>query len=99
MRWRNPTSDADAGHLIALRMTTSGTMSFQTRTQARRHGVAFALFLAMCRGTSVDRSFKMLLTRRHFLTRAAAAGGASLLYEAMTGLGVLAAPAQTPLKW
>ena len=37
----------------------------------------------------------MVLTRRHFLTRAAAAGGASLLYEAMTGLGLLAAPTQT----
>jgi monoamine oxidase len=37
----------------------------------------------------------MPLTRRHFLSRAAAAGGASLLYEAMTGLGLLAAPAQT----
>jgi len=37
----------------------------------------------------------MVLTRRHFLTRAAAAGGASLLYEAMTGLGLLATPTQT----
>ena len=37
----------------------------------------------------------MVLTRRHFLTRAAATGGASLLYEAMTGLGLLAAPTQT----
>jgi monoamine oxidase len=37
----------------------------------------------------------MVLTRRRFLTRAAAAGGASLMYEAMTGLGLLAAPAQT----
>jgi len=49
----------------------------------------------MCRGTSVDCSFKMVLTRRRFLVRAAAAGGASLLYEAMTGLGLLAAPSQT----
>jgi monoamine oxidase len=40
----------------------------------------------------------MVLTRRHFLTRAAAAGGASLLYEAMTGLGLLAAPAQTKFE-
>jgi monoamine oxidase len=38
----------------------------------------------------------MDLTRRRFLTRVAAAGGASLMYEAMTGLGLLAAPAQTP---
>jgi monoamine oxidase len=38
------------------------------------------------------------LTRRHFLTRLAAAGGASLAYEAMTGLGLLAAPAQTPFE-
>jgi hypothetical protein len=38
----------------------------------------------------------MLLTRRQFLTRAAAAGGASLVYEAMTGLGLLAAPTQAP---
>ena len=37
----------------------------------------------------------MALTRRHFLTRVAAAGGASLAYEAMTGLGLLAAPTQT----
>lgn len=36
------------------------------------------------------------LTRRHFLTRVAAAGGASLVYEAMTGLGLLAAPTQAP---
>src|SRR5919109_3316779 len=35
------------------------------------------------------------LTRRHFLLRVAAAGGASLVYEAMTGLGLLAAPTQT----
>jgi monoamine oxidase len=36
------------------------------------------------------------LTRRHFLTRVAAAGGGSLVYEAMTGLGLLAAPTQAP---
>jgi monoamine oxidase len=36
----------------------------------------------------------MSLTRRHFLTRVAATGGVSLAYEAMTGLGLLAAPAQ-----
>ena len=36
----------------------------------------------------------MRLTRRQFLTRAAAAGSVSLAYEAMTGLGLLAAPAQ-----
>jgi monoamine oxidase len=34
-------------------------------------------------------------TRRRFLKRVAAAGGASLLYEAMAGLGLLAAPTQT----
>src|SRR5687768_9662692 len=38
----------------------------------------------------------MALTRRHFLVRIAAAGGVSLAYEAMTGLGLLAAPTQTP---
>src|SRR4030095_15593863 len=38
---------------------------------------------------------RMILTRRRFLTRVGAAGGASLVYEAMTGLGLLAAPAQT----
>ena len=38
----------------------------------------------------------MALTRRQFLTHAGAVGGASLMYEAMTGLGLLAAPAQTP---
>jgi monoamine oxidase len=36
----------------------------------------------------------MDLTRRGFLTRIAAAGGAPLAYEAMTGLGLLAAPAR-----
>jgi monoamine oxidase len=34
------------------------------------------------------------LTRRRFLTRVGAAGGASLVYETMTGLGLLAGPAQ-----
>jgi monoamine oxidase len=38
----------------------------------------------------------MSLTRRHFLTRVAAAGSVSLAYEAMTGLGLLAAPQQAP---
>jgi monoamine oxidase len=37
----------------------------------------------------------MSLTRRRFLKRLGAVGGASLAYEAMTGLGLLAAPAQT----
>jgi monoamine oxidase len=37
----------------------------------------------------------MALTRRRFLTRVAAAGGASLVYESMTALGLLAAPSQT----
>ena len=36
----------------------------------------------------------MGLTRRRFLTQVAAAGSVSLAYEAMTGLGLLAAPAQ-----
>src|SRR5688572_18809461 len=36
----------------------------------------------------------MSLTRRRFLTQLAAAGSVSLAYEAMTGLGLLAAPAQ-----
>ena len=40
----------------------------------------------------------MVLTRRRFLTRVAAAGGASLVYEAMTGLGLLAAPRQAPFQ-
>ena len=34
-----------------------------------------------------------MLTRRNFIERAALAGGASLAYETMTGLGLLAAPA------
>ena len=38
----------------------------------------------------------MVLTRRDFLRRAAAVGGASLVYEGMTGLGLLAVPTQTP---
>lgn len=37
---------------------------------------------------------RTVLTRRHFLRRVAAAGGAPFLYEAMTGLGLLAAPSQ-----
>jgi len=36
----------------------------------------------------------MAVTRRRFLIRVAAAGGASLTYEAMTALGLLAAPSQ-----
>ena len=36
----------------------------------------------------------MVFTRRQFLTRAAAVGGASLVYEGMTGLGLLAMPTQ-----
>lgn len=40
----------------------------------------------------------MPLTRREFLTRIAAAGGGSLAYEAMTGLGLLAAPSQAPFN-
>ena len=40
----------------------------------------------------------MDLTRRRFLTRVAAAGGASLAYEAMTGLGLIAAPSQAPFS-
>jgi monoamine oxidase len=37
-----------------------------------------------------------MITRRRFLTRVAAVGGASLTYEAMTALGLLAAPSQAP---
>ncbi|MCA1586139.1 MAG: flavin monoamine oxidase family protein [Acidobacteria bacterium] len=37
-----------------------------------------------------------MLTRRHFIERIAAIGGASLAYEAMTGLGMLEAATQTP---
>ena len=40
----------------------------------------------------------MDLTRRQFLARVAAAGGASLAYEAMSGLGLLAAPAQSAFR-
>jgi monoamine oxidase len=36
----------------------------------------------------------MSVTRRQFLTRVAAAGSVSLAYEAMMGLGLIAAPAQ-----
>jgi monoamine oxidase len=39
----------------------------------------------------------MALTRRDFLGRVAAAGGAPLVYEAMTGLGLLATP--TPIRF
>jgi monoamine oxidase len=37
-------------------------------------------------------------SRRHFLKRVGAVGGASLVYEAMTGLGLLAAPSQAPFN-
>src|SRR5688572_16419377 len=37
-----------------------------------------------------------LLTRRRFLTNVARAGGSALAYEAMMGLGLLAAPTQAP---
>jgi monoamine oxidase len=40
----------------------------------------------------------MAVTRRRFLTQVGAAGGASFVYEAMTGLGLLAAPSQTPFS-
>ena len=40
----------------------------------------------------------MALTRRQFLKRVAAAGSVSLAYEAMTGLGLLAAPRQMPFN-
>ena len=40
----------------------------------------------------------MALTRRRFLKRVAAAGGVSLAYEAMTGLGLLASPSQVPFN-
>jgi monoamine oxidase len=40
----------------------------------------------------------MAITRRRFLRRVAAAGGGSLAYEAMTALGLLAAPSQTPFN-
>jgi monoamine oxidase len=39
-----------------------------------------------------------MITRRSFLARLAASGGASLTYEAMTALGLLAAPSQTPFN-
>jgi monoamine oxidase len=40
----------------------------------------------------------MAVTRRRFMTQVGAAGGASLVYEAMTGLGLLAAPSQAPFN-
>ncbi len=40
----------------------------------------------------------MALSRRAFLVRIGAAGGASLLYEAMTGLELLGAPSQAPFQ-
>jgi monoamine oxidase len=40
----------------------------------------------------------MSLTRRRFLERIAAAGGATVAYESMTALGVLARPSQAPFE-
>ena len=40
----------------------------------------------------------MSLTRRSFLARVASAGGASFVYEAMTGLELLATPGQAPFE-
>jgi monoamine oxidase len=40
----------------------------------------------------------MVLTRRRFLVHTVAAGGGSLVYEAMTGLGLLATPIQSPFE-
>ena len=40
----------------------------------------------------------MLLTRRRFLARVATVGGASLVHEVMTGLGLLATPPQAPFE-
>ena len=40
----------------------------------------------------------MSLTRRDFLRRAAALGGAPLVYEGMTGLGLLGTPTQTRVE-
>jgi monoamine oxidase len=39
-----------------------------------------------------------VLTRRHFIERVAAVGGVSFAYDALTGLGLLAAPQQTPFS-
>lgn len=39
-----------------------------------------------------------MLSRRNFIERVAGVGGASLAYEAMTGLGLLAAAEQTPFS-
>jgi hypothetical protein len=41
----------------------------------------------------------MSLTRRDLLHRVAAAGGASLVYEAMTGLGLLEAQTRAAARW
>ena len=40
----------------------------------------------------------MPLTRRHFLEQIAAVGGATVAYESMTALGLLARPAQAPFE-
>lgn len=39
-----------------------------------------------------------MLTRRRFIERLAAAGGASVAYDAMAGLGLMAAPTQAPFS-
>src|SRR5262245_3346461 len=48
-----------------------------------------------CTATAADASG---MTRRQLVVRIAAAGGGSLAYEAMTALGLLAAPSQTPFS-
>ncbi len=40
----------------------------------------------------------MPLTRRHFVEQLAAAGGATVAYESMTALGLLARPSQAPFE-
>src|SRR5262245_42530320 len=54
----------------------------------------------VCRRSLDDlmREGAVAVTRRQFLTRVAAVGGGSLAYEAMTGLGLLAAPSQAPFN-
>src|SRR5918994_1586459 len=73
--------------------------SYSSRTLRREEGGDWLLesgVFSLGRSGHFIEESTMVLTRRQFLIRTGAAGGASFVYEAMAGLGLLAAPTQTP---